>query len=85
MFNINDDLIQLYLLHGTFITMLKKLIQTDWVSKEISVTWHLVVVILFVVNVVFHGGRISVQPEREGQMRDVMLAEVNSGKEPETS
>lgn len=65
--------------------MLKKLIQTDWVSKEISVTWHLVVVILFVVNVVFHGGRISVQPEREGQMRDVMLAEVNSGKEPETS
>lgn len=65
--------------------MLKKLIQTDWVSKEISVTWHLVVVILFVVNVVFHGGRISVQAEREGQMRDVMLAEVNSGKEPETS
>jgi len=65
--------------------MLKKQIQTDLVSIEFFVTWHLVVVILLLVNVVFHGGRISVQLEREGRRRDVMLAEMNSGMEPETS
>lgn len=81
---------QQYLLHGTFITMLKKQIQMKWLSvlygePQKRVLCSLVPCqdhILLEVNEVFHGGRISVQCE--GGKHAMMLVEMNSGMEPKT-